>query len=518
MKQFLSIVLRNQFNLFYRFGYTFISKSQLVEFDGNINNKIKDIILEKFKTVTPFEYDVEYLILQLDKENTNESDFVKFEIEDITAVYPLSQQAKTSIESKIDQRIRLEQPIFETILPTIVTDIKTKEVEKAISALWSICKIQDPLQKYISKIGLENILNGLEFRKYGTKANKIQNGNYWEYLIAYDYYQYFPEGTIRYFYQLGEIFCYFKGKVDGIEGTKIEETLKQIGSGNFEQILQIFNKDNLPPSFIETMNAIGKSEFDPIIVSVLFLKWKADISNKDIDILNSSVFHKGKIVFIDKFPTEVKLALILLGAFFGFSKFYDNYYEALNLRFYKNYRTPKKDTEKIEQEQKVDIILEPEESVKSDIKKEHEKTTLSNDEENLSAAPSHEEPIRDSKLEVLPKNKKVESLDEKHSDSSNNHKTSRNTSSIITAGNNEVVSDITSKYQIIIEQALNSKFEIKYVDIPRLIKQRNGETIDKEFGIKITEQMSNVEKAKIGDVKKPNGIRHKHKTGPLFNE
>ena len=128
MKQFLSIILRNQFNLFYRFGYTFISKSQLVEFDGNINNEIKDIILEKFKTVTPFEYDVEYLILQLDKENINESDFIKFEIEDITAIYPLSQQAKTSIESKIDQRIRIEQPIFETILPSIQTEIKTKEV------------------------------------------------------------------------------------------------------------------------------------------------------------------------------------------------------------------------------------------------------------------------------------------------------------------------------------------------------------------------------------------------------
>jgi hypothetical protein len=88
MKQFLSIVLRNQFNLFYRFGYTFISKSQLVEFDGNINNEIKDRILEKFKTVTPFEYDVEYLILQLDKENTNESDFIKFEIEDISCYLP----------------------------------------------------------------------------------------------------------------------------------------------------------------------------------------------------------------------------------------------------------------------------------------------------------------------------------------------------------------------------------------------------------------------------------------------
>jgi len=83
MKQFLGIVLRNQFNLFYRFGYTFILKSQLVEFDGNINNETRESIIKQFKTVTPFEYDEEYLILHLEKENSNESDFIQFEIQDI---------------------------------------------------------------------------------------------------------------------------------------------------------------------------------------------------------------------------------------------------------------------------------------------------------------------------------------------------------------------------------------------------------------------------------------------------
>src|SRR5690606_26196419 len=97
MKQYLSIVLRNQFNLFYRFGYSFIPKSQLVEFDGNINNETQENIIKQFKTVTPFEYDQEYLILHLEKEITNESDFIQFDIQDIVAVYPLSQQAKTSI-------------------------------------------------------------------------------------------------------------------------------------------------------------------------------------------------------------------------------------------------------------------------------------------------------------------------------------------------------------------------------------------------------------------------------------
>lgn len=479
MKQFLSIVLRNSFNLFYRFGYTFIPKSQLVEFDGNINSKIQESIIKQFKTVAPFEYDEEYLILRLEKEIVNESDFIQFEIQDIISIYPLSQQAKASIESKIDQRIRLEKPIFETILPLIETEIENKEIEKAISALWKICKIESPIEIYIENIGLENIFNGLEFRKHGTKANKIQNGNYWEYLIAYDYYQYFPEGTIRYFYQLGEIFSYYKGKVDGIEGTKIEDALNKIGSGNFEQILHEFNEDNLPPSFIETMKEIGKSEFNPIIVSVLFLKWKADLSSQGIDVLNSSLFHKGKIVLIDKFPNEVKLALILLGAFFGFRKFYDNYYEALNLRFYKDFKASQKLTIKEDPDEKADTIS------KTVVEEEQTKENETKDEEVATES-------------ILAEGRKIEEVE---TGSETKVEILSGTSTLEQDNDKEVVSDIPSQYIKIIEQALSHKPEVKLSDIAKTIKDKTGKQPQVRYVEEAAKQMNGIDIIKIGKAK-----------------
>lgn len=498
MRHFLSIVLRNQFNLFYRFGYTYIPKSQLLEFDGNINNLPQESIIKQFKTVTPFEYAEEYLILHLNNEITNEVEFVQFEIQDINSVYPLSQQAKASIESKIDQRIRLEKPIFETILPYIEIEIANKEVEKAISALWKIFKIESPLEKYIAKIGLDNIFNGLEFRRHGTKANKIQNGNYWEYLIAYDYYQYFPEGTIRYFYQLGEVFSYYKGKINGIEGTKIEEILNQIGGGNFEQILQKFNNETLPSSFTGTMNEIGKSEFNPIIVSVLFLKWKADLIKQDTDILHSSVFYKGKIVFIDKFPTEVRLALVLLGAFFGFRNFYDNYYEALNLRFYKDYKPLQKQTEKEKSEEKVDAILETDNSVKTftELEQVKDEQTETVNKEKLTETTSVEE------QNLLTEEQQTEIIVEKQSDIFNAQQDE----------NKEVVSDITSQYQKIIEQALDKQPEVKLTDIAKIIKAEIGNRVQNGIVENVARQMNGIEIIKIGRAK---GVKRTTRT--LFN-
>lgn len=488
MKQYLNILLRNQFNLFYRFGYTYIPNSELVEFDGTLSEEIKVKLVNKFATTTPFEYDEEYLILHLDKETQDDNQFTQFEIQDIVAVYPLSKQAKISIESKIDQRIKLETPIFETLLPAIETEIENKEVEKAISAIWEICKIDSPLEKYLSDLGIENIFNGIKHRKKGTKANKIQNGNYWEYLIAYDYFQYFPEGIIRHFYQLGEVFSYYKGKSDGIEGTKIEDILKQIGSGNFEQVLQKFNKKTLPTSFIETMNEIGKSEFNPIIVSVLFLKWKSDLSNQDINILKSTVFHNGKIAFIDKFPTEVKFALILLGAFFGFRKFYDNYYDILNLRFYKSYKSQQSevDTEVYQEQGKTDLEKNIGEKI------EEEKLTNKSEEENPIEEQAFENQVEEPK-------QTQETLKSK----------------TVLQNKKENKSDISRQYQKIIQDALSKQSEIKMADIAKMIKEQTGQSTQVGIVENVAKQMGEIEIIKIGRSK---GIRKKGTIGTLFNQ
>jgi hypothetical protein len=77
MKHFLSILLRNQFNLFYRFGYTYIPKCQLIEFDGVINESTKEDLIRLFSETTPFEWEEEYLIIQFDK---NELVEVKYSI------------------------------------------------------------------------------------------------------------------------------------------------------------------------------------------------------------------------------------------------------------------------------------------------------------------------------------------------------------------------------------------------------------------------------------------------------
>lgn len=493
MKQFLSIILRNQFNLFYRFGYTFIPKSQLVEFDGNINNETQESIIKQFKTVAPFEYDEEYLILHLEKEIINESDFIQFDIQDIVAVYPLSLQAKTSIESKIDQRIRLEKPIFETILPKIETEIESKEVEKAISALWTICKIEDPLEKYVANIGLENIFNGLEFRKHGTKANKIQNGNYWEYLIAYDRFDYFPNSTLGYFYDAGQVFAFSKG-FPTFEGSGIHNFLEKLNSGNpsakLPDIIKHLETEEQLKSYVSQTTT---SDIKQYIVAPLYLMLRDEIRKSD-DISQTKLFKN--LDYLKKFEDNFNYVAILLGAFFGFRKFYDNYYEALNLRFYKDFKAPKKQTEKEELQEKVDTILKTDNLVKTATKEKQVKETEPTKEEKLTETTSVKE------QNLLTRKQQTEIIVEKQNVISNTQQDD----------NKVVVSDITSQYQKIIEQALDKQSEVKLTDIAKLIKAEIGNKVQNGIVEDVARQMSGIEIIKIGRAK---GV--KRTTGTLFN-
>ncbi|PKQ64712.1 hypothetical protein [Raineya orbicola] len=485
MKQFLSIILRNQFNLFYRFGYTFIPKSQLVEFDGNINKKIQESIIKQFQTVTPFEYEEEYLILHLENETSNETDFIQLEIQNIVAIYPLSQQAKASIESKIDQRIRLEKPIFETLLPSIEKEIENKDVEKAISALWKICKIENPVENYIANIGLKNIFTGLEYRKHATKASEIKNGNYWEYLIAYDRFDYFPNSTLGYFYDAGQVFAYSKG-LQTFEGSGIHKFLEKLNSANptvklLDIIKYLETKEQLKGYVSQTTTG----EIKQYVIAPLYLMLRDEIRKSD-DISQTKLIKN--LDYLKGFGDSFYYSVILLGAFFGFRKFYDNYYDVLNLRFYKSYKAQQKeiDTE-VNQEQ-----------VKTDLGKniggkvEEEKLTKNSEEENQIEEQTFENQVEE------PKQTKI-------------------TSNVQSALQNkkENKSNISSQYQKIIQDALSKQSEIKMADIAEMIKEQTGQSTQVGIVENVAKQMNEIEIIKIGRAK---GIRKKGTIGTLFNQ
>jgi hypothetical protein len=484
MKQYLSILLRNQFNLFYRFGYTFIPNSELIEFEGTFSEEIKLKLVDKFSTTTPFEYDEEYLILHLDKEPQDDNPHRQFEIQDIVGVYPLSKQAKISIESKIDQRIKFEQPIFESELPKIESEIESKEVEKAISALWAICKIEEPLNEFLSVIGLNSILKGIQHRKDGTKAFKIQNGNYWEYLIAYDRFDFFPNTTLGYFYDAGQVFAFSKG-LPSFEGSGTHSFLEKVNSLNqavkLPDIIKYFETEEQLKGYV---NQTTVGELKQYIIAPLYLMLRDEIRKSD-DISHTKLFKN--LEYLKTFGQSFNYAVILLGAFFGFRKFYDNYYDVLDLRFYKSYKEQQKeiDTEEYQEQAKTRL--------KKNIGEKIEVENLTNKyEEENQIEETFEKQFEEPKQTQETSNVKTVLQDKKENNS-----------------------DISGQYQKIIQDALSKQSEIKMADIAEMIKEQTGQSTQVGIVENVAKQMNEIEIIKIGRAK---GIRKKGTIGTLFNQ
>ncbi|MCS6904275.1 MAG: hypothetical protein RML72_10105 [Bacteroidia bacterium] len=342
MKNYLGIIFRNQFALFYKYGYIFIPKPHLIQFNKNITPKIKRSLIKIFKKLTPFEYEEEYLILHLTKneqEGKNlKNSLIRFLLQDVVAIYPLSQRAKTVIESRINPKIRIESPIFEEILPKIEYHIETTQMEHGIEALWHSCQVEGKASTYIDNIGWENILKGMEHRKKGNKATDIQRGSYWEYLITYERYSYFPNTTLGYFYDAGQVFSYSKG-LPGFEGSSLHAFLEEINNHEpgikFTEVVKRIESDDRTVSYINQTSTGATKNY---IIAPLFLMLRDDI-RKCNDINQAKLFKN--LGYLKTFEDSFKHTVVLLGAFFGFSKFYDLYYDKLNLRFYKECQQPK---------------------------------------------------------------------------------------------------------------------------------------------------------------------------------
>lgn len=333
MTNYISIVNRYEFAQFYRFGYMYISASELLPFTEIGSTETKSKLVSHFKNKTPFEYDEEYLIIHLRQEMESQSTIRKFLISDLKSIYPLSRQAKQSIQERIDSRIKLEEPIFENLIPAIISNIQNNEIEMSISALWTIFDLDSSSDLIKHKIGVEHIYKGIEFRKEGVKSFQMPNVNIWSILIAYDRYEYFSNSTLGYFFDAGQVFAY--SKQSNFENSKLYTLLKSIKEDSKTPIIisKIENSEQ-SQSYISNTNFNGLKFH---IVAPLYLMLKDDLRTSD-DLKQSKYFTKTSLEYLKSFGDEFKAAIILLGSFFGYKKVYDLYYDKLNLSFFRNYK------------------------------------------------------------------------------------------------------------------------------------------------------------------------------------
>ena len=278
--RYITAILRDQFNLFFRFGFTDIPSVLTIK----ANEEIDKSILELFSKLTPFYDESHYILLEFESTNDlSQEPIFRIEIQDLVKIYPLSKLASATIkQSRLDTRIKIEEPKFEHLLFDIELIFRKKNLLRSVKALWKIYDIDNEPDELFNKIGIDNILKGIEFRKKGVKANMISEGNYWNYLIAYDSYNLnFPASTLGHFYDAGEVFAYSNNQ-ETFVGSKYYNFLETLNSKNPNLTLQeIINELEVAEEISVYRNKATVNELKEYIIAPLFLLLKDDLRKEN---------------------------------------------------------------------------------------------------------------------------------------------------------------------------------------------------------------------------------------------
>lgn len=327
---YLVIVRKSDFIDLFKYGHFNVCHIQ--EFDGDLENHAKDLLL--FERVTSnmnmFEYSFEYLMIHFKKDIYCGSN-TDIDVRDVQNIYTFDEEAKREMSISFDPRIQLHVSPWSQYFEELKQNLFIKQSLRGINNLWTVFGLnQDDLvkcEKLISKVSIEE-----SFRE--LFANERPSGNLpiWVYLLRYERHSIYPKDMRGFFCDFIHVFCNFLKQTelngDIAETTEIYPHLMASEGKKFFHLLKVINNS---PLKIKSEEIVG---CDFSVVAPLFLYLK-DLYKEGM----SSIPQKEFIDYVKKFNIEGALSVYLLGITLGYDKTYDAFYETANLKFFKNHNS-----------------------------------------------------------------------------------------------------------------------------------------------------------------------------------
>jgi hypothetical protein len=324
----LYILTKQEFTSLYRFGQIPLILEKIIDIENKSNKEIDTKVFEVFISLPYFTGDEEYLIINFENKLINE---IWLKIENVSEIIPLTKAAKNSYQMKFDSKLYFGQPLFESVVRKVEEEIDIQEMHRGAKTFWKLCKVDKEYREFLQNTDIKTA--------YFKRINGIKSSEFKEdffiHLLAYDRYEFFPNNDLGFFYDVGEIFAHSKGN----------PSFK--GSG-FHSYLENNNADFAQKTFLDISDIISNSQdvvkftqqlttdnLKKYIVAAIFLKFKADLADRDTIKESETGMLIRKIREAKKFLNELNFSIYLTGTFFGYKKFYDDLYELSELKIFK---------------------------------------------------------------------------------------------------------------------------------------------------------------------------------------
>lgn len=329
------ILSKQDFTALYRFGKIPLKVEFLIKKEDD--TVTEDNIIKKFFQLPFFQSDEEYLLLLVD-DGKLENGFIR--MSSLLEIYPLTKAAKSSYEMKFHKDLIFKDIPFTGLFVKLNLYFEKEERILAVEILPEILLTGIAGEK----INLNNEIESfIDLKEKGKKSFDFQT-DYLTHLLMYDRYNPFPNTDLGYFYDAGEAFAHSNG-LPTFKGSKIhaylEEQKEKLRNEKLSAIISVIEEEKEVTSAFKQITTInGIKQY---LAAVLFFKFKNEIN--EYGKLSKSNIPKICAALIDRkiHVSELGLAVSLLGAYFGYQAFYDDYYSMSSLPVFKVKQLPIKE-------------------------------------------------------------------------------------------------------------------------------------------------------------------------------
>lgn len=324
----LYILTKQEFNSLYRFGEIPLVLSKVINPLNKTSSELDDLIYNEFLNLPFFVGDEEYIIISFENDLI---DNVRLEIGNISEIIPLTKAAKNSIQLKFDTRINFNEARFEHVIHRVEEYIDIQERFRGAKAFCTLCQIDSTFQDLVSN----EVVTKSYYNKISGRKSEEFKDEFLVHLLSYDRYDFFPNSDLGFYYDIGQIFAHSKGKTSLVGSnfhSFLENHKQEFLEFDFLQIAQIISKSETIEKFTEQLTI---NEIKIYVASALFLKFKSDLSERETVKGSETGKLIKKVKNENYLVKELNLAIYLTGAFFGYQKFYDDLYDLVGLRIFK---------------------------------------------------------------------------------------------------------------------------------------------------------------------------------------
>lgn len=331
MNNYLAILRRADFIDLYKFGFFYLNKELIVQFDCDIKElsskyEIFDVLFSKMNS---FESSFAYLIIHYAKDTSD--DFSSVNIAEVKHIYPFDLEAKKEFENSFDDHIRIDMPLWDDAVSLVK---KRQQYNSSMQGAKNVFKIFgltgiEKCKTIVNDDTVEEMLSEVydNIRPQGDKS-------IWVYLMRYERHSFYPKESIGYYMDIVHIVCNYMAKQE-VEDYQVEETAifrilnSYVGQNlKSDKINYLLGQDERAKAFLERIAQFAP-EADFISTAVSYLKMR--------DLFQDSFYYNKKFIEDCKsaFGESFTLASYMIGLALEHNKTYSCLYEDLPLAIYK---------------------------------------------------------------------------------------------------------------------------------------------------------------------------------------